>query len=164
MIIDGVTRTVKNEIKKHQGRFPGALLTRLADLIVQPVTRHHDVVVINSVQLHSRKPELRFCAGSYPPRGVSGICNVEDLWQWSRLKIKLYPIPWSGIRQKQFIIISDFFLNVIKVQVFFRKNIEKKHLRRHDKNHYYFCISNVPVINLSVGSRNMIKVSNNISL
>ena len=79
MIIDGVTRTVKNEIKKHQGRFPGALLTRLADLIVQPVTGRHGVVVINSVQLHSRKPELRFCAGSNPPRGVPGICDGEDL-------------------------------------------------------------------------------------
>ena len=79
MIIDGVTRTVKNEIKKHQGRFPGALLTHLADLIVQPVTRRHGLVVINSVQLHSRKPELRFCRGSNPPRGVSGICDGEDL-------------------------------------------------------------------------------------
>ena len=34
MIINGVTGTVKNEIKKHEVRFPGALLTRLAGLIV----------------------------------------------------------------------------------------------------------------------------------
>ena len=29
-------------------------------------------------------------------------------------------------------------LNGIKVRVFFRKIVEKKHLSRHDKNHYYY--------------------------
>ena len=47
---------------------------------------------------------------------------------------------------------------------FLEKNIEKKHLRRHDKNDYYFCKSNRPVINLTVDSRNMIKFSKNMSL
>ena len=42
-------------------------------------------------------------------------------------------------------------LKGIKVRVFFEKNIEKKHLCRHDKNYYYFCKSNIPVINLIVG-------------
>ena len=37
-----------------------------------------------------------------------------------------------------------------------KKDIEKKHLCYHDKNYYYFCKSNTPVINLIVGSRNMI--------
>ena len=55
-------------------------------------------------------------------------------------------------------------LNDIKVQVFFGKNIEKKHLYRHYKNYYYFWKSNIPVINLIVDSRNMIKVSKNMSL
>ena len=41
----------------------------------------------------------------------------------------------------------------VKVRVFL-KNIEKKHLCRHDKNYYHFCKSNIPVINLIVGSRN----------
>ena len=54
-------------------------------------------------------------------------------------------------------------LNGIKVRVFFEKNIEKKHLSHHDKN-YYFCQSNISVTNLIVGSRNMIKLSKNISL
>ena len=49
-------------------------------------------------------------------------------------------------------------------RVYFGKNIEKKHLFRHDKNHYYFRKSNIPVINLIVDSRNMIKVSKNMSL
>ena len=55
-------------------------------------------------------------------------------------------------------------LNGIKVRVFFEKNIEKKPLYRHDKNYYYFCKSSIPVINLIVGSRSMIKVSKNLSL
>ena len=37
------------------------------------------VVVITTAQLHSTKPELRFCAGSYPARGVLEICNGESL-------------------------------------------------------------------------------------
>ena len=40
---------------------------------------HRGVVVITTAQLHSTKPELRFCAGSNPARGVSGICDGEDL-------------------------------------------------------------------------------------
>ena len=34
---------------------------------------------------------------------------------------------------------------------------------RHDKNYYYFCKSNISVINLIAGSRNTIKVSKNMS-
>ena len=37
------------------------------------------VVVITSAQLHSTKPELRFCAGSNPTHGVSEIRDGEDL-------------------------------------------------------------------------------------
>ena len=55
-------------------------------------------------------------------------------------------------------------LNGIKVRVFFGKNIEKKHLCRQEKNYYYFCKANIPVIKLTVGSRNMIKLSKNMSL
>ena len=43
------------------------------------------VVVITTAQLHSTKPELRFCAGSNPARDVSEIRDGEDIWQWSRL-------------------------------------------------------------------------------
>ena len=55
-------------------------------------------------------------------------------------------------------------LNSIKVRVFLEKTIEKKHLCHHDKNYYLFWKSNIPVINLIVDSRNMIKVSKNMSL
>ena len=53
---------------------------------------------------------------------------------------------------------------LLKVRVFFGKNVEKKHLCRHDKNYYYFWKSNVLVINLIADSRNMIKVSKNMNL
>ena len=38
------------------------------------------VVFITTAQLHSTKPELRFCAGSNPARGVSDIRDGENLW------------------------------------------------------------------------------------
>ena len=37
------------------------------------------VVLITTTQLHSTKPELRFCAGSKPARGVSEIRDGENL-------------------------------------------------------------------------------------
>ena len=55
------------------------------------------VVVITTAQLHSTKPELRFCAGSNPARGPG---------PWSRLEIRLNAIRRSTIPQKQFIIIT----------------------------------------------------------
>ena len=63
------------------------------------------VVVITAAQLHSTKPELRFCTGSNPARGVSEIRNGEDCWQWSQLEIMLKAFRQSTIPQKQFIII-----------------------------------------------------------
>ena len=47
----------------------------------------------------------------------------------------------------------------LRCKSFSEKNVEKKHLCRHDKNYYYLCKSNILLINLIVGSRNMIKVS-----
>ena len=40
---------------------------------------HRGAVVITTAQLHSTKPELRFCAGSNPASGVSEIRDGEDL-------------------------------------------------------------------------------------
>ena len=37
------------------------------------------VVVLTTAQLHSTKPELRFCVGSNPARGISKIHDGEDL-------------------------------------------------------------------------------------
>ena len=63
------------------------------------------VVVITTAQLHATKPELRFCAGSNPACGVLEIRDDEDLWQWSRLEIRLNAFRRLTIPQKQFIII-----------------------------------------------------------
>ena len=49
----------------------------------------HGVVVITAAELDSTKPELRFCAGSSPARGVSEIRDGEDLRQLSQLEIRL---------------------------------------------------------------------------
>ena len=66
---------------------------------------HHGVVVITTAQLHSTKPELRFYTGSNSACGMSKIHDGEDLWQWSRLEIRLNAFRPSTIPQKQFIII-----------------------------------------------------------
>ena len=63
------------------------------------------ILVVSTAQLHSTKPELKFCAGSNPARGVSEIRDGEDLWRRSRLEIKLNAFRRSTIPQKQFIII-----------------------------------------------------------
>ena len=67
----------------------------------------HGVVVIITAQLHSTTPELRFCSGSNPARGVSGILDGEDFWQWSQLELNAYR-RWT-IPQKQFIILLHNF-------------------------------------------------------
>ena len=43
------------------------------------IKHRRGVVVITTTQLHSTKPELRFCAGSNPAHGVSEIRDGEDL-------------------------------------------------------------------------------------
>ena len=60
------------------------------------------LLVITTAQLHSAKPGLRFCAGWNPARGVSEIWDDENLWQWSRLEIRLYTFQLSTTLQKQF--------------------------------------------------------------
>ena len=51
--------------------------TNIADNIQEMWRR--GVVVMNTAQLHSAKPQLRFCAGSNPACGVSEIRDGEDL-------------------------------------------------------------------------------------
>ena len=58
----------------------------------------------------------------------------------------------------------DYLLDSIKVQVFFGKKHEKRHLCRHDQNYYDCWKSNVPAINLIIDSGNMIQVSKSMSL
>ena len=74
---------------------------------------HCGVVVITTAQLHLTKPEIRFCAGSNPGCSVSKIRDGEDLWQWSRLEIRLSAFRRSTISQKQFIIIIIIIIIII---------------------------------------------------
>ena len=66
------------------------------------------VVIINTVQLHPTKTELKFYAGSNSACSVSKIRHSEDLPQWSRLEVRLNTFRPSTIPQKQFIIIIIF--------------------------------------------------------
>ena len=50
------------------------------------------------------RASLYACAGSSPARGVPEISNGDDLWEWSRLEMRLNAFRQSTIPQKQFII------------------------------------------------------------
>ena len=75
------------------------------------------VVVITSAQVHSTTPKLMFYAGSNPDGGVSEIRDGKDLWQWSRLEIRLKAFCRSTIQQQKFIII--IIIIIIKSLVYF---------------------------------------------
>ena len=92
------------------------------------------VVVITTAQLHSTKPELRFCTGSNSARGVSEICNGEDLWQWSQLEIRLNSFRQSTIPQKQFIIIIT-----ITASLSFKASLVRKHCQVHLQILFHLC-------------------------
>ena len=98
--------------------------TRLSEMLVQYLIILGSVVAITTVQLHSTKPELRFCASSNPARSVSEIRNGENLWQWSRLEIRLNLFRLSTIPQKQFVIIIIIIIIIRKLY------LEVKELRR----------------------------------
>ena len=85
-------------------------------------------VAITTAQLHSTKPELRFCASSNPARSVSEIRNGENLWRWSRLEIRLNPFRRSTIPQKQFFII--IIIIIIIITIIRKLYLEVKELRR----------------------------------
>ena len=70
--------------------------------------------LIQLKQLHSTKPELRFCAVLNTTRGVSVIRDGEDLWQWPRLEIRLNAFRRSTIPQKQLIIIIIIIISTTR--------------------------------------------------
>ena len=81
---------------------PGFIfISPLSIIIWQSHHWRRGVVVIATAQLLSITPELRLCTGSNPARGVSEIRDVEDLWHWSRLEIRLNALRRSTIPQKQ---------------------------------------------------------------
>ena len=60
------------------------------------LSRRRGVVAFTTAQIHSNLA-----------RGVSEIREDKDLWQWSRMKIRLNAFRRSTIPQNQFIIIND---------------------------------------------------------
>ena len=78
----------------------------------------HGVVVITTAQVHSLKPGHRFFAGSNPARAVSDNRDGEDLWQWTRLEIKV------TILRKQFTFIIKYTIT------------EDKQLQKRKRGHF----------------------------
>ena len=71
------------------------------------------VVIITTAQLHSTKPELRFCAGSKPC-----LWRVGDSWWWGSLTMvparnKAKRFSSATIPQKQFFIIIITIIIII---------------------------------------------------
>ena len=89
----------------------------------------HGVVVITTAPLHSTKPELRLCVGSIPACGASEIRDGEDIWQWTRLKIRLNAFRRSTIPQKQFIIINIVIIDIIIIHAHFSRNLKALNLK-----------------------------------
>ena len=56
-------------------------------------------MVINTAELPSTKPKLRFCTGPNPAHSVSEIRNCDDICQWPQLDIMLNAFHWSTIQQ-----------------------------------------------------------------
>ena len=61
------------------------------------------------------KAWISFCAGSNPARGVSDIRNGEDLWQWSRLEIRL---RLSSVNHTEQFIIIIIIINDVSTRTF----------------------------------------------
>ena len=80
----------------------------LGKLEKNAVRKNAGVVAITTAQLHSTKPELRFCAGSNPARGMLEIRDGEDLRQWSRLEMRINAFRRSTIPKKNSYILFDF--------------------------------------------------------
>ena len=99
-----------------------------------------------------------FCAWKCISRAIASDLDILEASKCHLLR------QMSSWMTQLILVISLWGVNGIKMQVFFKRNIEKKHLCHHDKNYYYFCKSNISVTNLIVGSRNMIKLSKNMSL
>ena len=75
----------------------------------------------------SFKLELRFCSVSCPVHGVSEIRDSEDLWQWSRLEVKLNAFRRSTIPQKQFIIIIVIIKYILTPPVMYSEQLSVLH-------------------------------------
>ena len=88
-----------------------------------------------------------------------------SFWDFLGFFFSNIQLAFLSINKKSYIIkVFNYFSTALRCGSFSEKNIEKKHLRCHDKNYCYLCNSSISVIDLIVGSRNMIKIYKNMSL
>ena len=64
---------------------------------ITALLKYRTTWIITAARLRSTKPGLRFSTGSNPACGVSAIRDGEDIWQWSRLEIRLNAFRRSTI-------------------------------------------------------------------
>ena len=74
ILIRNVTKIIVFKISKNEWR-----IIPLDYMLILSMEWRRRVMVITTAQLHSTNPELRFCAGSNPARGVLEIRDCEDL-------------------------------------------------------------------------------------
>ena len=104
-----------------------------------------------------RSSEFFLCAFTFLT--LSFLSNKKHVRSF-RVLSGSYWEKWAPDQAKLFVLYST----ALRCGSFLVKNNEKKLLCRHDRNYYYFCKSNILVVNLIVGSRNMIKLSKHMSL
>ena len=76
----------KTDFLKKVFKGPLFLTGLLQECELWPIFRDYGVVVITTAQLHSTKPEPRFCAGSNSARGVLEIRQ----WFWLEIRINAF--------------------------------------------------------------------------
>ena len=90
-----------NKIKLFKNHRQDCEHPRIAKIDVYTTTSNFFTLKVTAAQLHSTKPEIRFCTGSNPARSMLEIHDGEDLWQWSQLEIRVNAFCWSTIPQKK---------------------------------------------------------------
>ena len=95
--------------------FPGEKTEDLQHHLIPYLKKEPDNIIIHisTAQLHSTKPELRFYTDLNSARGVSEIHDGEDLWQWSRLEIRLNVFRRSTIPSNNSSIIIIIIIIII---------------------------------------------------
>ena len=93
------------EIRKHHKMHPASPLPRHIpqNSGYSKSDHHHGVTIATTTQPPPTKSELRFRASSNRARSMLETPDCENLWQWSRLEIRLNVFYRSTIPQKQFI-------------------------------------------------------------
>ena len=111
----------------------------LGKLEKNAVRKNAGVVAITTAQLHSTKPELRFCAGSNPARGMLEIRDGEDLRQWSRLEMRINAFRRSTIPKKKFIYPVWFYSPLLACAQFSNENERYQiiNLNENYKSHWH---------------------------